>query len=154
MTENSNMITIRLADADDAPGIKYCVDRAYGHYIERLGKKPGPMLDDYAQIVSRHVVYVARADTQIAGLFVLMENYSPVLLDNLAVDPDFQGTGLGKQLLFLAEDVARDRGHVCLQLYTHELMHENIAYYARYGYHTSHRKLEKGYQRIYMTKDL
>ena len=148
------MITIRKANNQDVPGIRQCVDNAYRHYITRLGKPPGPMLDDYAEIVSKHRVYVAQADRTIVGLLVLMEDHSPVLLDNLAVDPVQQGTGLGKRLLTLAEDLMRESGHSTLQLYTHELMHENVNYYRKHGYQISHRVSEKGYQRIYMRKQL
>ena len=148
------MITIQIASIDDASGISQCVNNAYQHYVARLGKPPGPMLADYAQIVSEHVVYVAKTPSQVVGVVVLMENYSPILLDNLAVDPSQQGTGLGKRLLLLAENIAVDRGHESMQLYTHELMHENLGYYSNHGFRISHRITEKGYQRIYMTKKL
>lgn len=148
------MITIKIAEFEDVQGILHCVKNAYQHYVTRLGKPPGPMLADYAQIVSEHVVYIAKTPNQIVGVVVLMENYSPILLDNLAVDPCQQGTGLGKRLLLLAEDIARERGHDSVQLYTNELMHENLDYYSKHGYTISHRITEKGYQRIYMAKDL
>lgn len=148
------MITIQIAQIKDAPGILQCVNNAYQHYVIRLGKPPGPMLADYVQIVSQHVVYVAKRQSQVVGVVVLMENFSPILLDNLAVDPSQQGTGLGKRLLLLAEDIARERGHDSVQLYTHELMIENLDYYSKHEYRISHRVTEKGYQRIYMIKDL
>ena len=148
------MITIRIAKDCDVSGITQCVNNAYKHYINRLGKPPGPMLEDYADIISHHLVYVALADNNVIGVLVLMEAYSPILLDNLAVDPDYQGGGLGKRLLLFAEDIARKRGHDSIQLYTHELMHENLAYYEKYGYQISRRISEKGYQRIYMSKVL
>ena len=151
---NMSMATIRVANIKDAPGITQCINNAYQHYVSRLGKPPGPMLEDYADIISEHVVYIAEVPNKIVGVMVLMENYSPVLLDNLAVDPCQQGTGLGRQLLLLAEDVARKAGHDSIQLYTHELMHENIDYYHHHDYQISHRVTEKGYQRIYMTKTL
>ena len=146
------MITIRIAGPGDVSGIKQCVNNAYKHYIKRLGKPPGPMLDDYAEIVLQHLVYVGQTDSEIAGVVVLMENHSPILLDNLAVDPNHQGSGLGNRLLLQAENIARDRGHTSIQLYTHELMHENLNYYDKHGYKLSHRISEKGYQRIYMCK--
>ena len=45
-------IRIRAATAADVPAIVDVVDRAYRHYIARIGKPPGPMLDDYAAGVS------------------------------------------------------------------------------------------------------
>ena len=49
---------IRAAAADDVSAITEIVDRAYRHYIARMGKPPGPMLDDYAARVLEGVVWV------------------------------------------------------------------------------------------------
>jgi hypothetical protein len=38
---------IRSADASDLPAIEPIVRDAYAKYITRIGKPPGPMLDDY-----------------------------------------------------------------------------------------------------------
>ena len=43
---------IRAANAADVPVIAEIVDQAYRHYIARMGKPPGPMLDDYVARVS------------------------------------------------------------------------------------------------------
>lgn len=40
-------MVVRPAKPQDAPGIAACVCEAYVHYIERIGKQPGPMLEDY-----------------------------------------------------------------------------------------------------------
>ncbi len=145
---------IRPAYKNDATAISKCVAHAYGHYVERLGKPPGPMLDDYADIIDKHIVYVAELNNSIVGLFVLMENYQPILLDNLAVDPAMQGQGIGTKLLSYAESIVRKKGHDSIQLYTHELMYENIDFYQGKGYQIVHKVTEKGYQRIYMHKKL
>jgi len=145
---------IRPANKCDVIAISDCVKKAYEHYIERLGKPPGPMLEDYVDTINRHIVYVAELDDSIVGLFVLMENYKPILLDNLAVDPVTQGKGIGNKLLGHAENYARNKGHTSIQLYTHELMFENIEYYQNKGYQITDRVTEKGYQRIYMSKAL
>ena len=41
-------LRIRAATPADAPAVAEIVDQAYRHYITRIGKPPGPMLDDYA----------------------------------------------------------------------------------------------------------
>ena len=38
---------IRLATVEDAGAARELVERAYGHYVERIGMRPGPMGDDY-----------------------------------------------------------------------------------------------------------
>ena len=112
------------------------------------------MLEDYTDIVAQHIVYVAQSGTQIVGVVVLMEHLSPILLDNIAVDPKQRGCGLGRRLLSQAERIAGVMGHESIQLYKHELMYENLDYYRKHGYEISHRVCEKGYQRIYMIKHL
>jgi hypothetical protein len=49
---------IRAATAADVPAIADIVDQAYRHYIARMGKPPGPMLDEYAACVREGVVRV------------------------------------------------------------------------------------------------
>jgi len=46
--EPKDEIRIRSADTADVPVIEQIVHDAYQHYIARMGKPPGPMLDDYA----------------------------------------------------------------------------------------------------------
>jgi hypothetical protein len=40
----------QLAEGD-APEIAACVNAAYRHYVERIGKPPGPMTEDYAKVI-------------------------------------------------------------------------------------------------------
>lgn len=53
-----------------------------------------------------------------------------------------------------AEDEARRLGYGSIDLYTHELMTENFALYARNGYEEVERRTERGFPRIYMRKRL
>ena len=140
--------------SDDADAITDCVHRAYRHYVERLGKPPGPMLDDYTEIIERHHVHVAEMDDQIIGVLVLIRKDTHMLLDNIAVQPELQGRGVGTVLLDLAEQLTRSKGYSYIELYTHELMVENIELYGNKGYTEIARRLEKGYRRVYMRKDL
>lgn len=147
--------TFRTATVADVPQIEQCVQLAYAPYIDRIGQAPGPMLDDYAAVVRDHQVFVAQAaDTQLAGLLVLISKESAMLLDNVAVHPNFQGMGLGKQLMRKAEHEATTQGFCSIMLYTHELMHENQAIYSKAGYVETHRTVEKGLNRVYMRKSL
>jgi hypothetical protein len=44
------------------------VDQAYRHYIARIGRPPGPMLDDYPARVSEGVVWVVEEGAVIAAM--------------------------------------------------------------------------------------
>ena len=145
---------MRPATAADARGIAACVNAAYQHYVMRMGKRPGPMLEDYDEIVRRHRVFVLEDEGAVIAALVLVIEPDRALLDNVAVLPQFQGRGLGRQLIAHAEAEARRLGFSAIELYTHELMRENLALYARLGYQEFARKTEKGYNRVYMRKPL
>jgi GNAT superfamily N-acetyltransferase len=144
----------RLAGSGDANTVRDIVDAAYRSYIPRIGKKPGPMLDNYPKRISDGQVWVLDAVNGIAGVLVLEETPDGLLLDNIAVAPDRQGQGLGRILLEFAEAEAVRRGRREIRLYTHALMTENIALCGRIGYVETGRVTEKGFDRVYMTKQL
>ena len=52
---------IRGAQPSDAVAMKECVESAYRHYISRMGKSPGPMLDDYSIVTQQHTAFVQLA---------------------------------------------------------------------------------------------
>ena len=149
-----NSILIEPATNCDVEAMSQCARKAYRHYIERLGKEPGPMLDDYGTRVSENDAYVVRRKGQIIALLVLVMSDTGCLLDNIAVDPSFTGLGIGKKLMKFAEDQAIRKGYAELELYTHELMTENIAMYLKWGYLVDRHIYEKGYDRVYMKKAL
>ncbi len=146
---------IRSANPRDRAAVEAIVHAAYSIYIERIGKAPGPMLDDYARLIELGAVSVLEApDGVIAALIVLLPRPDHLLLDNIAVHPDHQGRGLGRRLVAFAEEETRRLGYAELRLYTHQRMTENIALYARLGFRETGRGTEAGYDRVFMTKPI
>jgi ribosomal protein S18 acetylase RimI-like enzyme len=137
----SSRVRLRPATEADVPRLTELVRAAYGHYVERIGGPPGPMTDDYAEVVRSHSVTVAERGAEIAGLIVLRVDDEGFLVDNVAVDPSHRGTGVGRALLEHAEDAARRAGFDSIHLHTHERMTENLALYARIGYVEYDRRL-------------
>lgn len=150
--------TLRRAQPSDAPAVADCVAVAYRHYVARLGQAPGPLLDDYAQVVRDSLVWVleegAGPAACIVGVAVLVLEEHRALLENVAVRPECQGRGLGRRLIAWTESQAARRGHRDIELYTHVLMVENQALYQRLGYREFDRRFERGLDRIYMRKSL
>ena len=144
----------RPATAADVPAIAEIVEQAYRHYISRIGKPPGPMLDDYAARVSEGAVWVLEERAVIAAIIVLLPTPNYLLLDNIAVSPTRQRLGLGSRLLAFAEDEALRRGYREIRLYTHQTMVENQRLYASIGYEETGRGSEAGYDRVFMRKRL
>lgn len=147
-------IMIRLARAEDAIVVAAIVHAAYVGYLPRMGCKPGPMLDDYDELVAQGHVYVLENGAEIEGLVVLVHEDTTMLLDNVAVRPEAQGKGYGNRLIAFAEDQARAAGYNSIRLFTHELMTENQARYKYLGFVETHRGEERGLKRVYMTKVL
>ena len=145
---------IRAATAADVPAIADIVEQAYRHYIARMGKPPGPMLDDYAARVLEGVVSVLEDAAAIAGIIVLLPTTNYLLLDNVAVSPARQGLGLGRRLLAFAEAEALRRGYHEIRLYTHQTMVENQRLYKSIGYEETGRGTQAGYDRVFMRKRL
>jgi len=147
------MAVIRLARPEDRETVEAIVREAYSIYIARIGKPPGPMLDDYAALIAAGAVSILEgADGVIAAIIVLLPKPDHLLLDNIAVRPDRQVQAFGRQLIAFAGAEARRLGHAELRLYTHATMIENIALYTRLGFVETGRGHEDGYDRVFMTK--
>lgn len=146
--------TIRAARAGDLARVQAIVDAAYARYVPRMGRKPGPMLDDYAARIEAGEAWVAERGGAVEGVLVLLDEGDHLLLDNVAVDPECHGRGIGRALIEFAEAEARRRGYGEIRLYTHVTMVENIALYPRLGYEETHRAEQGGFQRVFMRKRL
>src|SRR5690349_17836322 len=126
--------TVREAVPSDREAVEACVKVAYAKYIARIGKPPAPILADYAALIATGEVYVIEAAGQILGAIVIELRPDHLFIENVAVHPDAQGTGLGYRLMRFAEETARANHLTEIRLYTHELMTENLAYYPRLGF--------------------
>jgi ribosomal protein S18 acetylase RimI-like enzyme len=145
---------LRPATVADVPRLTELVQAAYGRYLERLGGPPRPMTDDYADVLRSYRVTVAERSGEIVGLIVLGVSDEGFVVDNVAVDPSHQGSGVGRALLEHAEVAARRAGFDSIYLYTHERMTENLALYSRIGYVEYDRRLHGEASLVYLRKTL
>jgi N-acetylglutamate synthase-like GNAT family acetyltransferase len=143
---------IRKARLEEADAVRSVVVAAYQHYIRVIGRPPAPMTDDYAARIAADQVWVLEDDSGLAGVLVLEDGPDCFLLDNIAIRPDRQNLGYGRQLLDLAEAEAVRCGWKTVTLYTNALMSDNIAIYSGRGYQEASRKVERGFSRVYMAK--
>jgi ribosomal protein S18 acetylase RimI-like enzyme len=144
--------SFRSADESDAPHVAQLVEAAYEHYLERIGTTPGPMTEDYARVIADRQVTVAETDRTIVGVIVVGLDHEGFVIDNVAVHPSQQGRGLGRALLHYAEAEAARAGFGTVHLYTHEMMTENLALYARIGYVEYDRRSQGDFSLVYMCK--
>jgi ribosomal protein S18 acetylase RimI-like enzyme len=145
-------VELRQATAADLPSIQQVIAAAYGKYLSRMDKTPAPLLRDYGAAVGAGAVWVA--GRPITGLISLTIKDDILLIENVAVHPARQGTGLGRRLMEFAEEQARQRRIKRLTLFTNEIMTDNLAIYTHLGYRETGRRTEHGYRRVYMEKVL
>lgn len=145
---------LRPARSADRSYIETLVNAAYAPFIIRLGTPPGPEIDDYVTDIEAGEAQVLESGGSIAGLLVLRPEKDHMLINNIAVDPGFQGRGFANVLLNAAEEEARRRGLKELRLYAHSLMAENHGLYLSHGWEEAERRKERGDDRICFRKRL
>jgi GNAT superfamily N-acetyltransferase len=154
MAPGGQELVIRRALPADGEAVAQLVRAAYEHYVPRIGRAPVPMTLDYARVVAAGDTGGGEQSDRRVGVLVLESRGDHLLVENLAVLPDAQGTGIGSRLLRHAEDEALARGLREVRLYTHELMTENRAYYPRRGYRETHLSGDRPWRRAFFVKSL
>jgi GNAT superfamily N-acetyltransferase len=148
-------LVLRRAGSEDATTLRDLARAAYSHYVERIGREPGPMVDDYVKRVAEDECWLLDDEGGDAtGYLVLHWEPDHLVLDNVAVAPGRQGGGIGGFLLAYAEHRARAEHRSEIRLYTHVSMVENIDRYTALGYVETHRETQSGFNRVFMTKVL
>lgn len=145
---------IRRAREADVAFLESCTRAAYSKYVVRLGRPPQPMTANYEEMLRNAQVWILECAGELAGLLVLQPEKDQLLIYSVAVDPKFQGEGHGKFLMRFAESEASQQKYVQIELYTNELMHENIGFYTHLGYQETHRQKYKGSNLVYMRKQV
>ena len=145
---------LRLAVAADAPAIRALTRAAYAKWVPLIGREPKPMTADYEQAVKHHRFDLLYMDGQLAALIETIRQPDHLLIENVAVLPAFQGQGLGRRLLALAEDLAVELGFAEIRLYTNQRFAENVALYRRCGYGIDKEEAGERGVTVYMSKSL
>ena len=149
------MPVIRQATADDEAAIRACAEDAYAQYVAAIGRKPAPMVADFASAIAAGQVHVISGDgTSTDGFIVFFPREDHMFLENVAVFTRAAGLGLGKALITFCEAEATRLGLPAVELYTNEKMTANQTLYPRLGYRENFRRTEDGFRRIYYRKSL
>ena len=146
--------SLRQAGPADVPAIAALTEAAYSAYIPLIGRKPQPMLADYARMVVDHTIYLLNVGDELAGVLVLIDEPEALLIYSVAIHPDYQGRGYGRKLLALAEQQAIEAGYSSIRLYTNERFTYNIALYQWLGYQETGREPLLGSNLVHMRKIL
>ena len=141
----------RKAVAEDHEIIIAIALKAYEKYIERMGKEPAPMRP---VIQKEDVVFVYEDNKQVIAFAILVKINDQIILDSIAVDPPHQKKGIGDNFIKFIEEYLMEQKVNKYQLYTNEMMFENIKWYQKIGFKIFKKVTEKGYNRIYFEKEL
>jgi GNAT superfamily N-acetyltransferase len=144
---------IRKAVHADEASVRACAEDAYARYVGAIGRKPAPMIADFAAQISRGWVFVEDDETVgVAGYVVFFPRGDAMFLENVAVRPARQGCGLGRRLIAFCEAEAARLNLAAVELYTNEKMTGNLSLYPRLGYVETGRRTENGFNRVYFRK--
>ncbi|KAJ5496550.1 Acyl-CoA N-acyltransferase [Penicillium fimorum] len=148
--------TLHKATVEDIPTIKAMIDAAYSKYIERIGKPPAPMTQDWDGVIRTHQVLILRDNERIVGSITFREDKqtNSLKLNNVVVDPKVQSRGYGSYMIKYAEMEGQKQGLSSVTLFTNVKMFENLGYYPKLGFTETERRVEDGFERVYFYKKL
>ncbi|MEP0942530.1 MAG: GNAT family N-acetyltransferase [Rhizobiaceae bacterium] len=147
-------LSLRTARIDDLEFVRDCADCAYRIYVDRIGKKPAPMIADFAAALDGGQLEIVQAGDEPIGFLVSFPKNRSLFVENVALHPSHQGNGFGGALFSLLEDRAKAEELLSIELYTNEKMTENLAFYPRLGFEETERRSEAGFNRVYFRKTL
>lgn len=150
----SAALDFRRAGPGDAAAVRDLTRKAYAKWCAVIGREPLPMTADYEHAVRHHVIDLAYRDGRLVGLVEMIPRADDLLVENVCVDPDGQGGGIGRKLVAHAEAETRRRGHAMIRLYTNKLFAANLGFYATQGYEVEREEAFKGGTIVHFRKSL
>jgi ribosomal protein S18 acetylase RimI-like enzyme len=122
---------IRKAFPGDSVKLENCMKSAYAIYEQRMGGIRLPPLDtDYLHEIKHYPTWVVESEASVLGGLIIVFDDAQAVIANIAVDPRFQGQGIGGKLA------------------THPLLSENLALYQHLGW----KETARDESRIFMKK--
>lgn len=126
---------IRVAIPEDCDSLKICMESAYAAYRERMdGVRLPPMDVDYSSEINNSPTWVVESEGIILGGLIMVFENGQASIANIAVDPRFQGQGVGGELMRFAQSKAKEYSFSELHLATHVLLKENLSLYRHLGW--------------------
>lgn len=124
----------RRATSADASTVRETTRAAYTKWVAVIGREPKPMMANYEQAVIDHIIDLLEMDARPVGLVEVTPQSSHLLIENVAVLPDWHGKGVGGSFFERAETIARSLRLNELRLYTNAMFATNISFYAHRGF--------------------
>jgi GNAT superfamily N-acetyltransferase len=148
------MFTLRRAVAADATAVRALVRDAYAKWVPVIGREPKPMTANYDTAVRLNRIDLAHVEGELAGLIETIDRSDHLLIENVAVAPQWHGQGFGRALMAHAETVARAAGYREVRLYTNQRFAENVRLYLALGYRIDREEESVLGITVYMSKSI
>lgn len=148
------MLELRQAVAADAASVRSLTRAAYAKWVPLIGREPLPMGADHEAAIRDHRVDLAIVDGQLGGLIETIRWPDYLWIENVAVDPAFQGRGIGRVLMAHAETLAAAWGLGTLRLFTNQKFAANVALYTRLGYRIDREEVLPSAVAVHMSKPI
>jgi len=142
------------ARPEDAAAVRALTRAAYARWVPVIGREPKPMGADYDAAVRDHRVDLLHVGSELAALIEMIPESGHLLIENVAVSPEFQGRGLGRMLMAHAERVAASLGYGEIRLYTNRLFAANVELYVKLGYRVDREESWAGGVVVHMAKPI
>jgi ribosomal protein S18 acetylase RimI-like enzyme len=158
------VLTFRTAMLSESEEVGGVIRAAFTPYLRALGREfpavgSAGFAEGWAGFVAeleRGDVYVAFDGERIIGAVRTKPQEKDLYIQQIAVDPARQGTGVGSWLLQRIDKVAQARGLGGLSLETAEMAVANIRLYQRHGFEIASRGPPDhgldAHTRVYMVK--
>ncbi|TPM40476.1 GNAT family N-acetyltransferase [Mesorhizobium sp. B2-3-4] len=153
-SETAPAIVFLPARQGDAEAIAEMVRAAYARWIPVIGREPRPMTVDYHKALNDNDFTLAYLGDNLAGLIETIAHGDHLWIENVAVEPQYQGRGIGGALLRHAEEKALAAGLREMRLLTNESFATNVVLYEKLGYVTDRREPFMNGITLYMSKQL
>jgi pimeloyl-ACP methyl ester carboxylesterase len=154
MTNPISDVRLRPGVLADLGAIQALTRTAYQPWVALIGREPLPMQADYAAALAMHRFDLAFLGGEFIGLIETREAPDHLLIVNVAVDPAWQGRGLGRRLMAEAEALALAAGLPELRLYTNAAFTRNLRLYRDLGFAVDRREGEERGVTVHMHKRL
>lgn len=86
-------VTIRRAGRQDAAAVRDLMTAAYAHYVERIGRRPAPMDEDYSRVLQDADAWVAEDAGRVVRAVVTYRQAGHLQLDSIASSLAGRGRG-------------------------------------------------------------
>jgi len=132
-------LTVRPTCIDDVaalPAIERAAGERFRDYSDLAWLADGEVIsaEQHLGYVERGLSWLALANDHPVGFILAEAHPSSLFIVELSVDLDWQGKGIGRQLIACVADHARNRGLTALTLTTFRNVPWNAPFYARLGF--------------------